>query len=478
MPMRLSLNKKCTIVFIAAILFRLLYVVWSLSDWHVIHINTLGKVYIYQGYGICAGYGYARPAKTWYEFKELEKMASQSRITPENAPRIDASKLMPEMLHPPGMAILNAVIHKVVGTRVDLPLEILGAILDSIAAGLVCYMVAKYYHPGVGFATGLIYAFYPPLAFVSTIDRSPDGLMPIFVVGSLLCTIVSSNHHNYRSFIWDILAGVLLALGSYLRPDFLLMPVVIGFALWIYTRRFWKSFFAMTTVQVVAITLLVPWAYRNYQLCGRWIFTSSSVGATLITGLGEYHNPWNFGPMDEDRYKESDSQGFKTPWGPDADQYFRKVFWESVRSKPMAYVMTVVKRLPMGIIAPQLTGYENPYKTTTFGQSMAKGKDRFEIMMNDPFYILKAYWEVLLPAVINVLCFFCTIFLVFKDRKRIGILLVLLSPYIYSFVTHMLTHMEPRFLLPSFFSLFIGLAYVLCRAWRDDTAFQAASKPI
>jgi hypothetical protein len=467
-------SKRIMVVAFAALSFRILFILWGLSDWHVINQrNTLSSNYIFKGYGLCAGYGYVSDLnKDWAPFVELEKIASTTRITPENAPKLKADEVMLEMHHPPGTSFVVALLHELFGTRADMPLEIFGAVLDTIAACLIYYMIATYYHPTVGFVTGLIYAFYPPIAYASTVYLLPDGLTTAFVVGCLLCVVISAHSKGFRSYMWCSLAGSLLGMSAYFRPDYLLMPLVVGIACWVYTHKFWESFFRLITVQAVAIALLLPWAYRNYEICGRWIFTSSATGPTLVTGLGTYNNPWNFGGLDEHRYAEAKAQGFKSPWSPEADQYFRKLFWESVKSHPMGYVMTVIKRLPMGIIAPHVTGYKNPYKTKTFSQSLVQGKDRYEIIKNEPIYVLKAYWDILLISLFNLICVFCTIFMVFKGRKSIGIILLLLSPHIYSLGTHLLTHMEPRYMLPSMFSLFFGLAYVLCRAWRDEPVTQ------
>ena len=151
----------------------------------------------------------------------------------------------------------------------------------------------------------MIYAFYPPFAWHSTVGKSADGLMMVFVVGSfaaLLKGILSSP--SKKSLPWFVISGVILGCGSYIRPDYLLLPVFLGIASWAYTRSFFRSLLYLGIVQILALVVLFPWAYRNHSYCGRWIFTSSSVGATLITGLGEYHNPWNFGGMDSDRARQ------------------------------------------------------------------------------------------------------------------------------------------------------------------------------
>jgi hypothetical protein len=53
-----------------------------------------------------------------------------------------------------------------------------------------------------------------------------------------------------------------------------------------------------------------------------------------------------------------------------------------------------------------------------------------------------------------------------KEWSRAGMILLLVSPHLYSIITHALTHYEERFLLPSLFCWILALGYVLARDWR------------
>jgi 4-amino-4-deoxy-L-arabinose transferase-like glycosyltransferase len=374
------------------------------------------------------------------------------------------------MLHPPGMALLIAAIHRVTGMRADIFFEIIGMLLDTAAACILYWMVATFFSRRVGFASGLIYAFYPPLAYASTIYRAPEGLLPFFIIGATACVLLSARGRGWKDALWWAATGLLLGTGSYLRPDYLLVPVAFGFSLWLYTRRFWRSMLAMVTMQVIALIVLMPWAYRNHQICGRWIFTSTSTGWTLVGGLGTYSNPWGFKGPDKFRAIEAQEQGIASPGSSEGDLYFQKVFWDAVKSKPWGYVAAVAKRMPLAILAPQTFGFKNPWKTSRFGESMEQGKDRFEVIMSKPMYIVKAYWDWLLMGVISLASLLCSLLMLICERRRFGLVFLLLSPHLYSIGTHLLVHYEPRYVLPSMFSFLIGLAYVLSRGWRDRNA--------
>jgi 4-amino-4-deoxy-L-arabinose transferase-like glycosyltransferase len=459
------------IVGCVAFLFRLIFIFWGLSDWNLMPQNTMSIVYFCQGYGICAGYGYVSEnwgEKPFHNLTELRKLVDQGlHVTPQTAPQFGEKAFFPEMLHPPGMALLVAAIHWVTGMRVDLYFEILGMLLDTTSACLFYWMVWKFFSERIAFMAGLIYALYPPLAFSTTLDRLSESYLPILILASLVFVLQSTRGSGRKVALWWLLAGLMVGISSYLRPDYLMVPVAYGFALWIYTRRFWRSMLAMITIQAVALTVLTPWAYRNHQLCGRWIFTSTSVGWTLFAGLGEYNNPWGYIGLDENIAVEAHKQGFYAPESPEADSYFRNLFWQSIRNKPLGYLSAIVKRVPMAILAPQTFGFKNPNKTSRFTDALEQGKDRYNVILSKPLYVIKAYWEYLLMAAISVAGLLCSLLMLFLERRRFGLVLLLLSPQLYSIGVHLLIHYEPRFVLPSMFSFLIGLAYVLSRGWRD-----------
>jgi hypothetical protein len=216
-------------------------------------------------------------------------------------------------------------------------------------------------------------------------------------------------------------------------------------------------------IQLVALLLLLPWAYRNYGICDRWIFTSASVGGTLITGLGEFHNPWGFRALDEERAREAMAQGISSPWSCEGDIYFRDLFFKSVQEQPAAYVIAVVKRLPLVLATPYDLFFQNPWKISTFSEARKSGEDHYQVLIRRPWYVLAAYWDHLAMGVFTLGCFLATLLMAWKERWQLALIFLLITPHLYSIGAHILTHLEPRFLLPSMFCWLIGPGYVLSR---------------
>jgi 4-amino-4-deoxy-L-arabinose transferase-like glycosyltransferase len=421
-----------------ALALRLLCAAWSWSGWHVLAQDALSTVYFEQGYALAEGEGYVR----------VTKSGSQ-----------------PELLHPPGMPLVVAAVRLTTGGPADLPVQLLGALLDSAAAALLAWIISAALGGGAGTSAGLAYAAWPPAIWAAAAERSPEGLMPIFVLGALACVFQAGQRGGSRSLAWGAGAGVLVGCGSYLRPDYLLLPLALCAGQWAWRRRPFSAVATASVAQAVALLLLLPWAWRNHDISGRWIFTSTSVGATLISGLGEFRNPWGFGYTDGDRAREAAAQGFASPWTPEADLYFRRLFREAVAEHPGAYGMAVLRRIPLAIAAPQSFGFDNPSKTHTFSEERQRsGADRLDVIRERPLYVLAAYWDVILVAGLNALGALACASILVRERRR-GLVLLLVSPHLYGIGAHLLTHLEPRFILPSAFVLTIGVGWMVASRW-------------
>jgi 4-amino-4-deoxy-L-arabinose transferase-like glycosyltransferase len=463
-----SYVRHLAVVLVVAALVRIGFLLWSCSGWHFYFLQKgLTDVYFAEGYAIAAGYGYvwSDSPKGQALLKDLYQRATtdNTRALPQAAEPLSEGDLRPEMIHPLGMSLLVAAINRMFGIRADIPIQIVGIALDTAAAGIFWWIVTTFLSSPVGLTAGLLYALFPPLANAA-IFKLPDGMLSFFLLACLACTLKATRELGWKALLWNVAAGVCIGLGGYLRPDYVLTPVILFFGLWAYTRYFWRSAVAIGVMQLTVLVLLLPWAYRNYSSCGRWIFTSTSVGATLITGLGEYHNPWGFGAADDDRDREAVTEGLTSAWDCEGDRYFQALFVDSVHQDPGAYILTVVRRLPFVLATPYNFGLENPWKTgIRFPDSRKAGEDRYLMVMRRPWYVLAAYWEYLAIGAFTLVGLLSTIVMALKEPSKAGLIMLIVSPHIYSISSHMLTHLEPRFLLPSMFGWLLGLGYLLSR---------------
>ncbi|MBI5611059.1 MAG: glycosyltransferase family 39 protein [Deltaproteobacteria bacterium] len=410
-----------------ALAVRLVALVWSWSGWQVLPLDYLNQVYFDQGRALAAGGAYLG---------------------------VDGQ---PELLHPPGMALLLAGLYRLFGTA-DVPVQLVFSLTDAAAAGLLAWLLAHVAGPRIGKAAGVAYALWLPAVW-GAVARSPDGGMALAVLGALACAFQAGR--TGRAGRWGALAGVCLGVISYLRPDYLFLPVFLGAGLWFWQRKLWSALQFSVVAQVLALLLLLPWAHRNHQLTGRWIFTSTSVGATLVSGLGAFSNPWGFGYTDGDRKREVQAAGIASQWSSEADLFFRKRFAQAVAEHPGAVAVTVVKRLPLALAPPQTLGWANPWKTSTFTQDRAAGADRYQVLLRDPLRVLASYGDVLFVGLLNLGALLLWAVMAWRQPDLRPLLPLLTMPHAYGIASHLVVHFEPRYVLPSAFVLAVAVGWAV-----------------
>jgi 4-amino-4-deoxy-L-arabinose transferase-like glycosyltransferase len=454
-----------------ALLCRLGFILWHATGVCFTAHGVFGSLYMSQGYAIAAGYGYIEAVDAQspvaQHLRGLHDRVSQEglRLSPASASPLPEGAIAPHTLHPPGIPLVVAGLHRLFGVPTDLPLQLIGTLLDVIAAVVVCWLAVRAVGERAGLFSGLLYATFPPLIY-GAMSKDPDGWLGSFVVFATACVWVAAHRSDWTAWIWSAASGLLLGLGSYLRPDYLLMPVFLAPLLWLFTRNARRSLGGMAVAQCVALLVLFPWALRNHSQCGRWMFTSSSVGPTLITGLGEFHNPWGFGYTDDDRAREARAHGLSGPFTSEADLYFRNLFWASVKEHPWAYVKSVLRRTPLAVATPFEWGFVNPWKTSSFSADRSEGKDRFQVARSGPGRLVASYWDKLIMGVITLLGSVSAIWFLLKGTASWRLSLLLLAPHLYAIASHMLTHLEPRFLLPSVFCWLLAIGVLLARIGR------------
>jgi len=452
-------NRLLWISFVA-LAVRFTLILWSVSGVHAMPQNTLSVRYFQEGYAISAGWGYSTGTDEAFATltPQQQRVERGESVSGAAVPR--PAGFYGETLHPPGMSLLVAAMHRIFGGNSDVAVMVFGALLDTVTALILFLMIRAVWSEPVAFIAGLTYALFLPQAFASTADRLPNGLETFFVVASFACVLRGVRLNERRPLVWFAIAGVVLGLGGYLRPDYNLLAVGLLPFLWLYLRNFWKATKASLVMLSLTWVMLLPWAYRNHLLYDRWIFTSSAVGSTLVEGLGEFRNPWGIGYSDIWLEREAHAHGFKSAWTPEADDYFNKVFIKDISENPAAYAAAIGKRLPLTLAPAFQFGYQNPLKTKTFKQErLSSGLDRYQLLLRDPLYIVAAYWDGLLFASVALIFLVCSLYMLWAERRRWQLVALLMTPHIYGIGVHLLSDAEARYLMPSLFSLMIGFAY-------------------
>lgn len=454
-------------VFGTALLVRLCMALWIVSGIHVLRDSAMVADYFERGYALSAGWGYVHavadlPANVIDPLKVLKARvdAHELNASPESVELAPARLVESFALHPPGLPLLIAGLHRTFGGPVDLHVRVLGALLDSLAAVVVWRVGSQWLGQAVGLYAGMAYALFLPTAYASVCNL-PDGMFSLFVAGSLLLATRCLKASRRKAAGYAAAAGLVLGIGSYFRPDYVLLPAAMFLGFWLCTKHLLRSVAWALTMQLAVAAALAPWAWRNYEQFDRWIFTSTSPGATLIGGLGAFQNPWGFQAPDAHRFQLAREAGLGNPFSPEADMHFRQLFWSSVREHPVAYAGSVVRRLPLALFPPASWGYDNPAKGSSFADLRASGVDRYQAITRHARYILAAYWDVVLVSVAFAAMTVCVLVMVWRERRHWPIIVLLMVPHLYSIASHALVHVEPRYMLPSIFCWVLAAGYVI-----------------
>lgn len=446
-------------VLLVAVLFRAFY---SYLVWTPVAKSpedSMAVMYLRSSYLMAAGLGYAQTIPGSPAYRDIERIrerADQQPVTPAMVDDISPDGLYPEMLHPPGWSILAYSIHRLTGLPVPVPMQVVGTVVDVASCALLYALVVMVLGShGVALVASLLYALFPPFAY-SVASLSPVVFTTFFVIAATIFFLLGVKAEGRRRYLFYGLCGLVMGVGSYFRPDYLLLGPFLIAGLWIHRRRFWRPVAVGAFILMVTLATLWPWAYRNYRHSGQWVFTSSSVGATLVTGLGTFPNPWGFGSSDLDRTEEAAAQGISTPFGLEADRYFRRVFVDAVKEHPGAYARILLQRSWQPVATPYNWGLTLPSRATSFSEIRREGR-----LVESIGYLVRAFWPAAVSAGIAFLSLIASLFMVLREWKRHPLVLFLILVPLYAALSHIFTHMAPYFLLPGFFAQLVGLAYVL-----------------
>ena len=161
--------------------------------------------------------------------------------------------------------------------------------------------------------------------------------IPLWLAGIFL---IISDLNNPK--IWKIIvAGLICGVAAHIRTYAFAMGLVV-FLLWILTRKnFRAAFLRGLLMQVLIISLAVPWAIRNYHVFGKPVFYTTIVGMMLYYGNNPNLDPIN-PPLNEkggdSRYLEARNEAFQNEGG-------KKAAYEWITAHPREFLDRAVSRL-------------------------------------------------------------------------------------------------------------------------------------
>ena len=175
------------------------------------------------------------------------------------------------------------------------------AIVDTLTV-LAVYLLARRWLPDrASLFAALICAFHPFLIYFTGLL-----LTETMFTAMLIWAMVSLT----RPGRWWIAGGLILALSIWVRPNAVFLPVVLGVLAAVLNRNQAKPYHRWslpvgTTMLLLTVLVLLPWAMRNRRVVGQWVWTSTNAGFTAYDGF----NPDATGASDQSFVREMPQLG-------------------------------------------------------------------------------------------------------------------------------------------------------------------------
>jgi 4-amino-4-deoxy-L-arabinose transferase-like glycosyltransferase len=161
--------------------------------------------------------------------------------------------------------------------------RVVQAFLDTSTV-LAGYLLARRWLPhGVGFLAGAIIAFNPFLIYFSALILS-ETLFTAMMAWGMVLLVWRAN------FLWG---GALLAVSVLVRPGAVGLPIVLGVgAVFVMHHRGELRSSGLripvaTTMLALVVAALAPWAMRNHERLGQWIWLTTNGGITRYDGFNQ-----------------------------------------------------------------------------------------------------------------------------------------------------------------------------------------------
>ena len=302
-----------------------------------------------------AMYSHRQPGSrmaNWYDGAALSILKGEGILFPAQRPEPSDTALL---ARPPGYPVFLAVVYRVLG-RSSFTVLLAQNLLLSLTPGLVFLMAERLFSWRVGLLAGSLAAISPHLAYTSNfvLADAPSALPVLGATLLLLPTECREWAAGRLSFLRCGLAGALIGLGTWLRPNLLLLGPFLALCLPLLYRP-WRSAAARgAAVALISWAVIAPITIRNYALYGELVPVSINGGLPFWRGIADAGGQ-AYGARHSDKgvmWEEAEHYGdprygewWQTPDGikRDRDRYRRSLAF--IRAHPGAYAGAVIRRI-------------------------------------------------------------------------------------------------------------------------------------
>lgn len=255
------------------------------------------------------------------------------------------------LARPPGYPAFLRIVYAALG-RSFFTAQLAQNVLNSVTPVLILLLGARLFGPAVATVAGLLAALSPHLGYASNL-LSPDALSALPLAGASL-VLAGSRFESGPTLRSAALAGLLVGVSAWLRPNVILMGPFLAAAILLLARDRRSALRPAVVLVAAAALVILPITLRNYVIFGELVPISTNGGLTLWQGVADAGGE-RFGARTTDRRVAREeaarygrpeyAQWWAEPDGiwRDHDRYHRSL--EVIEQRPFWYLRAMLRRM-------------------------------------------------------------------------------------------------------------------------------------
>jgi hypothetical protein len=215
-----------------------------------------------------------------YDDTAVAILAGEGILWPRNPDPIHTGLLA----RPPGFGTFLAIVYLTLG-RSFFAAQLVQNTLTSLACVLLVLVGARLVDWRTGLVAGVIAALSPHLAYTSNLVL-PDALCALPLLAALLL-LARAHPDGAAGWWWSALAGGLIGVGVWLRPNVVLLAPFLSGVLLLLSRRRWRAIVHGVALTAGAAAVVAPITVRNYLIFHELVPVSINGGLTFWQGVAD-----------------------------------------------------------------------------------------------------------------------------------------------------------------------------------------------
>ncbi|MCB7128033.1 MAG: glycosyltransferase family 39 protein [Candidatus Brocadiales bacterium] len=238
----------------------------------------------------------------------------------------------------PGYTYFCALVYALTGHSYTV-LTLVQALLSSLTVGLLVFLGFRLGDPRGAWIAGGLAAVHPGLIIYSGKLHEFTLLTILIYAAVLLWSRWEENPQWWRY----VLLGLLIGLGTHIRPTFLMLLPAWVVAQGVIHRPPWHRLVGRVLLLTGATVLaLAPWTVRNYRIHGRFVFISTSSAVNFWKGNNPLASGSSYLPSGKPvvPYAASPSLRKALQTMTELEQYdtFYREAWSYIKKAPKAFL--------------------------------------------------------------------------------------------------------------------------------------------